>query len=111
MTKAGLINEIAKITGMEKVAVQATVESFMKVVKDTMIDGEDVYLRGFGTFVVKKRAEKLARNITANTTVLIPPHCKPLFKPAKPFADKVKKAKKKENRAYDNHWRSKKKDL
>lgn len=99
MTKAEIVSDIAKSTGIEKIAVQATVEAFMKAVKDTMINGENVYLRGFGTFVVKRRAEKLGRNITANTTVLIPAHYIPAFKPAKPFSTKMKKTVKKEKKA------------
>ncbi|MGM0505522.1 MAG: HU family DNA-binding protein, partial [Bacteroidota bacterium] len=70
--------------------VLKTVEAFMKTVKDSMQDGRNVYLRGFGSFVVKKRAEKTARNISKNTTIVIPAHNIPSFKPAKTFADKVK---------------------
>ena len=90
MTKAQIINDIAKKTGMEKVAVGAVVEAFMKTVKDTMIDGENVYLRGFGTFVVRKRAEKTGRNITLNTSVIIPAHFFPTYKPSKDFATSVR---------------------
>ncbi len=92
MTKADIINEIAEKTGIEKVAVQATVEAFMKSVKSKMADGENVYLRGFGSFIVKKRAEKTGRNISKNTTIIIPAHYIPSFKPAKTFAEKVKKS-------------------
>ena len=99
MTKAEIINEIAKNTGIEKVAVQASVESFMKVVKESMVGGENIYLRGFGTFVVKKRAEKLGRNISKNTTVVIPAHYIPAFKPAKSFANKMKKTTKKDKKS------------
>ena len=91
MTKAQIVNDIAKKTGIEKVAVQASVEAFMKAVKESMMDGENVYLRGFGTFIVKKRAEKTGRNISKNTSVIIPAHYFPTYKPAKEFADKVKK--------------------
>ncbi len=92
MTKAQIINDIAKKTGMEKVEITATVEAFMKAVKETMVDGENVYLRGFGTFIVKRRAEKTGRNISKNTAVIIPAHYFPTFKPAKEFATEVKKS-------------------
>jgi len=91
MTKADIINEISEKTGIEKIVVKASVEAFMKSVKDSMEKGSNVYLRGFGSFIVKKRAEKTGRNISKNTTVIIPAHYIPAFKPAKPFADKVKK--------------------
>jgi len=90
MTKADIVNEIAKNTGIEKVAVQNTVEAFMETVKDSMISGNNVYLRGFGSFIVKKRAKKTARNISKNTTIIIPAHNIPAFKPAKTFITKVK---------------------
>lgn len=91
MTKADIVNEIAEKTGIEKIAVQATVESFMKVLKNHMSEGKNIYLRGFGSFIVKKRAEKTGRNISKNTTIIIPAHYIPSFKPAKTFAEKVKK--------------------
>ncbi|HWY35499.1 MAG TPA: HU family DNA-binding protein [Nitrosopumilaceae archaeon] len=91
MTKADIITEIAEKTGIEKLIVQTAVESFMKVVRNNMAEGKNIYLRGFGTFVVKKRAEKTGRNISKNTTVIIPAHFIPAFKPAKTFAEKVKK--------------------
>jgi len=90
MTKAEIVAEIANKTGIEKVAVQAVVESFMETVKDTMSDGENVYLRGFGSFIVKRRAEKTGRNISKNTTIIIPAHNIPAFKPAKTFVNEVK---------------------
>ena len=90
MTKAHIVNEIAIKTGIEKVAVQATVEAFMKSIKTTLADGENVYLRGFGSFIVKKRAEKTGRNISKNTTIIIPAHNVPSFKPAKVFTERVK---------------------
>jgi DNA-binding protein HU-beta len=96
MTKADIINDIAEKTGIEKVAVQASVEAFMKSVRNSMVSGENVYLRGFGSFIVKKRAEKTGRNISKNTTIIIPAHYIPAFKPAKTFAEKVKKNVKKE---------------
>ena len=64
MTKADIVNEISRTTGIEKVAVQATVEAFMESIKNSVVEGKNVYLRGFGSFVVKKRAEKTARNIS-----------------------------------------------
>ena len=90
MTKADIVNEVAKNTGIEKVTVQKAVEAFMETVKDSLVDGKNVYLRGFGSFVVKKRAEKTARNISKNTTIIIPEHSIPSFKPAKTFVNKVK---------------------
>jgi DNA-binding protein HU-beta len=90
MTKADIVNEISKETGIEKVTVQKAVEAFMETVKDSLVDGKNVYLRGFGSFVVKKRAEKTARNISKNTTIIIPAHNIPSFKPAKTFVSKVK---------------------
>ncbi len=96
MTKADIINDIAEKTGIEKIAVQASVEAFMKSVRNSMVSGENVYLRGFGSFIVKRRAEKTGRNISKNTTIIIPAHYIPAFKPAKTFAEKVKKNVKKE---------------
>lgn len=90
MTKADIVNEIAKSTGVEKIQVQAIVEAFMDSVKGAMIKGENVYLRGFGSFIIKKRATKVARNISKNTTITIPEHNIPAFKPAKSFVAKVK---------------------
>jgi DNA-binding protein HU-beta len=92
MTKADIINDISEKTGIEKVVVQATVESFMKSVRDAMSTGKNVYLRGFGTFVVRKRAEKTGRNISKNTAIIIPAHYIPAFKPAKEFSERVKKS-------------------
>jgi DNA-binding protein HU-beta len=91
MTKADIVNEISEKTGVEKMAVQATVEAFMKTIRNSMVEGKNVYLRGFGTFVVKKRAEKIGRNISKNTTVVIPAHYIPAFKAAKTFSDRVKR--------------------
>ena len=79
-------------TGIEKVAIQATVEEFMSVVKESLAEGENVYLRGFGSFIIKKRAEKTGRNISKNTTIIIPAHNIPSFKPAKTFVNDVKKS-------------------
>lgn len=91
MTKAEIVNEISRSTGLEKAAVLATVEKFMDVVKESMAEGNNVYLRGFGSFVVKMRKEKTARNISRNTTIKIPAHNVPTFKPSKVFLDQVKK--------------------
>ncbi len=90
MTKADIVNEISKNTGIEKVTVQKTVEAFMETVKDSLVKDQNVYLRGFGSFIVKKRAQKTARNISKNTTIIIPEHFIPSFKPAKTFVNKVK---------------------
>ena len=91
MTKADIVNEIAKSTGIEKQDVLKTVESFMEEVKKSLANEENVYLRGFGSFIVKKRAKKTARNISKNTTIIIPEHNVPAFKPAKTFVASVKK--------------------
>ncbi len=91
MTKAEIVNEIAKTTGIEKAAVLATLENFMEIVKESLASGENVYLRGFGSFIVKTRCEKTARNISKNTTIIIPEHKIPAFKPARVFMDEVKK--------------------
>ncbi|MBR6759084.1 MAG: HU family DNA-binding protein [Alistipes sp.] len=90
MTKADIVNEIAKSTGVEKVLVQTIVEAFMDNVRNSLIENENVYLRGFGSFIIKKRATKVARNISKNTTITIPEHNIPAFKPAKSFVAKVK---------------------
>lgn len=90
MTKADIVNEISKKTGIEKITVQKTVEAFMESVKESLVGNENVYLRGFGSFVVKKRAEKTARNISKNTTIIIPEHYIPSFKPSKAFISDVK---------------------
>ena len=85
MTKAELVNSISKATGIEKATTLAVVEAFMDSVKDSLAKGEAVYLRGFGSFIVKHRAQKAARNITANTTVVVPAHDIPAFKPCDEF--------------------------
>ncbi|MDP4290157.1 MAG: HU family DNA-binding protein [Bacteroidota bacterium] len=90
MTKAEIVADIANKTGIEKVAVQATVEAFMETVKKSLEQGENVYLRGFGSFTIKERAEKTGRNISKNTTIIIPAHNIPAFKPAKSFVNEVK---------------------
>jgi DNA-binding protein HU-beta len=90
MTKADIVTEIAEQTGIEKVAVQATVEAFMNSVKHSLIKGDNVYLRGFGSFIIKERAEKTGRNISRNESIIIPAHNIPAFKPAKTFVEEVK---------------------
>ena len=91
MTKAEIVTEIANKTGIEKKDVLNTIEAFMEAVKESLTKEENVYLRGFGSFIVKKRAQKTARNISKNTTIIIPEHKIPAFKPAKTFNISVKK--------------------
>ena len=90
MTKAEIVNEVAKTTGIEKTQVLAVIEEFTSVVKGSLIAGNPVYLRGFGSFIIKHRAQKAARNITRKTTITIPAHDIPAFKPAKSFVNAVK---------------------
>jgi DNA-binding protein HU-beta len=90
MTKAEIAKEIAKSTGIDYSSVINVIEQFMTVVKDSLAHEENVYLRGFGSFVTKERAEKVGRNITANTSVVIPAHKVPSFKPSDEFKNSVK---------------------
>jgi len=90
MTKAEIVSEIAKSTGIDKATVLETVEKFMDTVKDSLANGENVYLRGFGSFIIKERKQKTARNISKGTAIIIPQHNIPAFKPAKVFMDQVK---------------------
>ena len=90
MTKADSVNEISQKTGIEKATVLATVEAFMETVKDSLAGGNEVFLRGFGSFILKKRATKTARNISKKTTIIIPEHHIPAFKPAKVFLQSIK---------------------
>jgi DNA-binding protein HU-beta len=90
MTKADLVAKISDKLGIEKGDVQATVETFMEEVKTSLESGDNVYLRGFGSFIIKTRAEKTGRNISKNTTIKIPAHNIPAFKPAKIFLEGVK---------------------
>ncbi|MFT5627863.1 MAG: DNA-binding protein HU-beta [Glaciecola sp.] len=90
MTKADIVTNISNKLGMEKSNVQATVETLMEEVKGSLESGDNVYLRGFGSFIVKTRAEKTGRNISKNTTIIIPAHNTPSFKPAKVFKESVK---------------------
>jgi len=90
VTKADVINEIAEKTGIDKADVQTSIEAFFTVVKNSMADGSNIYVRGFGSFVNKKRAKKIARNISKNTAIVIDEHYVPSFKPSKVFVEKVK---------------------
>jgi len=90
MTKAEIVSKISEGTGVEKAEVLATVEAFMKEIKNSLENGTNVYLRGFGSFIIKERAEKTGRNISKNTTIKIPAHNIPAFKPAKVFVNGVK---------------------
>ena len=94
MTKADIVSEIAKSTGIDKATVLETIEKFMETVKDSLAEGENVYLRGFGSYIVKTRSQKTARNISKNTAIIIPEHNIPAFKPAKVFMEQVKQVKK-----------------
>ena len=91
MTKAEIIQEISLKTGVEKNQVQEVVESFFKVVRNNMTEGKNVYFRGFGSFIIKRRAKKIARNISKNTAMVIDEHYIPSFKPAKTFSERVKR--------------------
>lgn len=93
MTKADIVARIAQQTGVEKEVAMTVVEAFMETVKDSMVAGNEVFLRGFGSFIIKKRAKKVARNISKNTTIVIPAHFVPAFKPAKTFLEAVKEGK------------------
>ncbi|MDA8595839.1 integration host factor subunit beta [Flavobacteriaceae bacterium] len=90
MTKADIVSNIADKSGIEKADVLAAVEAFMNEVKGALENGDNVYLRGFGSFIVKTRAEKTGRNISKNTTIKIPAHNIPAFKPSKTFTEGVK---------------------
>ena len=90
MTKAELIGIIAEKTGIEKADVSLTVESFFSVVKDSMAEGNDIFIRGFGSFINKKKAKKIGRNITKNTAIVIDEHFAPKFKPSPEFTDMIK---------------------
>ncbi len=90
MTKAEIVKEISLKTGIEKKIVMQVIEGMMETIKSSMSNGEDVFLRGFGSFIIKHRAEKTARNISKNTTMIVPAHNIPAFKPAKEFVEKLK---------------------
>ena len=90
MTRAGIVESICQKTGIDKLIVVNTVEAFMATVKENMANGENIYLRGFGSFILKRRAQKTARNISKNTALIIPEHNIPAFKPAKTFMQEIK---------------------
>ena len=90
MRKADLVTAISEKTGVPKVDVLVTLEAFFKEIKNTLADGENVYIRGFGSFVIKKRAKKVGRHIKKNVAIEIPEHFIPSFKPAKVFVEYVK---------------------
>jgi DNA-binding protein HU-beta len=90
--KTDVVSQISKKTGLEKRDVKEVVEVFFSIVKDSLVQGENVYFRGFGSFTLKKRAQKIGRNITRNTSIVVPAHNIPYFKPSKSFASKVKKS-------------------
>jgi DNA-binding protein HU-beta len=94
VTKAEVIAQIAEKTGIDKSDVSTTVEAFFSVIKNSMSEGENIYVRGFGSFINKKRARKVARNISKNTAIIIDEHYIPSFKPAKVFIEKIKTSKK-----------------
>jgi DNA-binding protein HU-beta len=90
MTKADVVTEIVQETGLDKNEALKAIEAFMTSIKNSLANGQNVYLRGFGSFIVKERAEKTGRNISKNTTIIIPAHNIPSFKPAKTFVEEVK---------------------
>jgi len=90
VTKAEVISKISEKTGIDKADVQVTVEALFNVVKNSMAEGENIYVRGFGSFINKKRAKKVARNISKNTAMVIDEHFVPSFKPSKVFIEKIK---------------------
>jgi len=94
LTKADVITEIANKTGVDKGDVTASIEAFFSVVKGSMAEGKNIYVRGFGSFVNKKRAKKIARNISKNTAIVIEAHYVPSFKPSKVFVEKIKSSNK-----------------
>lgn len=89
MTKADIVNEISRNTGVDKATVTITVEAFMTAIRASIKRNDSVYLRGFGSFSAKLRAQKTARNISKNTTIIIPAHSVPAFKPAKSFINEL----------------------
>ncbi len=94
MTKADVINQIADKTGIDKADVSASVEAFFSIIKSSMASGQNIYVRGFGSFINKKRKKKIARNISRNTAIVIEEHYIPSFKPAKVFINKIKNSEK-----------------
>lgn len=98
MRKADLVNNIQNKTGVDRVDVLVTIEALFSEIKDSLSSGENVYVRGFGSFVIKERAKKMGRNIKENKSVEIPAHCIPTFKPAKEFMTSVRDNVKPENK-------------
>jgi DNA-binding protein HU-beta len=94
VTKADVINQIADKTGIDKADVSASVEAFFNIIKSNMSNGQNIYIRGFGSFINKKRKKKIARNISRNTAIVIDEHYVPSFKPAKIFVNKIKNSEK-----------------
>jgi len=94
VTKADVITQIAEKTGIDKADVSHTIEAFFNIVKSSMASGENIYIRGFGSFVNKKRKKKIARNISRNTAIVIDEHYVPSFKPAKIFVNRIKSSEK-----------------
>jgi len=94
VTKAEVISEISEKTGIPKEDVSVTVEAFFSIVKNSMADGNNIYVRGFGSFINKKRKKKIARNISKNTAIVIDEHYIPSFKPSKVFIEKIKESRK-----------------
>ncbi len=92
MTKAEIVTEISRKTGLEKAAVITVLEEFMQTVKESLTEGNDVHLRGFGSFLIKTRKAKIARNIAKNTAIQLEEHKAPAFKPSSVFVDEVRNA-------------------
>lgn len=90
MTKAEIAKEVARQTGIDSKTVMTVIEAYMAGIKQNLSEGNEVFMRGFGSFILKKRAQKTARNITKNTTVIVPEHNIPFFKPSPEFKDAVK---------------------
>ncbi len=93
MTKADVVTSISTKTGIDKVVVEDIIESFMRTVRNSLTEGKNIYLRGFGSFIVKRRASTVARDIKKNKTIIVPERHVPAFKPAKSFVGRVKKSK------------------
>ena len=92
MTKNDIVTQIARETGVSRLTAQKVVESFMGTVQESLAKDKNIYLRGFGSFIIKKRARKLARDISKNTTVIVPEHFIPYFKPSDSFVNKIKRS-------------------